>query len=102
MIELPAIIETPLLADALGEGWDRRRAQRWLVRTGAGCRRGGRWITTPALLQKHFPEALEALTAYVLRGKLTPPSEPPPDIDDGPDVDLDDLPEELRQLAGLS
>lgn len=43
------------VADALG--WDTQRARRWLQKTDAGTKRGGRVITTPDRLAAHFPEA---------------------------------------------
>jgi hypothetical protein len=42
-------------------GWETRRARRWLQSTGAGVRRGGRWVTTRGRLLDHFPELLDAL-----------------------------------------
>lgn len=42
-------------------GWPTRRARRWLMRSGAGVKRAGRWQTTPTLLGREFPEVVERL-----------------------------------------
>jgi len=52
---------TDELADLLNEqaghnAWDARRVKRWLRRSGAGLKRGGRWVTTRDLLREHMPE----------------------------------------------
>lgn len=41
-------------------GWQTRRANRWLRKSGAGRKVGGRLVTTPASLLRHLPEAFEA------------------------------------------
>ena len=51
----PRIYTTAEVAEILG--WDVRRTRRWLLRTGAGKKRGGRVVTTLGLLAEHFPEA---------------------------------------------
>lgn len=55
----PVYIEAARVARLLG--WDTRRARRWLVRSGAGVKRAGRWVTTPQLLGQAFPEVLERM-----------------------------------------
>lgn len=49
------ILTTSDVAGVLG--WDTQRARRWLQRTEAGTKRGGRVITTRDRLASHFPEA---------------------------------------------
>lgn len=49
------------VAKLLGPGWNTRKAKRWLQATGAGVRRGSRWITTPQKLVGHWPEAFERI-----------------------------------------
>ncbi len=45
-------------------GWETRRARRWLCKSGAGRKVGGRHVATPASLLKHFPEAFEAMADF--------------------------------------
>lgn len=54
-----AILTTADVAEKLG--WDTQRTRRWLVRTGAGTKVGGRVITTPSRLASHFPELLNEI-----------------------------------------
>jgi hypothetical protein len=42
-------------------GWTTERARRWLISTGAGSKRGGRYCTTPGKLAAHFPEVFDAV-----------------------------------------
>ncbi len=42
-------------------GWQTQRARRWLKATGAGAKRGNRYVTTLAVLLAHFPEAAAAV-----------------------------------------
>jgi hypothetical protein len=62
--ELPmgtTILTTAQIAKRLGPDWDSQRARRWLTRTGAGTKVGGRVITTPRRLAQHFPELWDEL-----------------------------------------
>lgn len=56
----PKLLGSADVAKALG--WDTRRARRWLRRTGAGEKRGGRIVTTAAKLVAHFPEAYHEIS----------------------------------------
>lgn len=53
------ILTTSDVAEALS--WDTQRARRWLKRSGAGIKRGGRIVTTPVLLASHFPELYQQI-----------------------------------------
>jgi hypothetical protein len=67
---LPKIITSRKLAEVLDnpsssdprDRWSPQRAARWLQSTGAGVKRGGKWITTPERLIEHFPEAFAELS----------------------------------------
>ena len=60
-LQASKIITTRQVADALG--WPSQRARRWLVKTGAGVKRGGRIITTPSRLAENFPEVWREMIA---------------------------------------
>lgn len=45
-------------------GWETRRAKRWLRKSGAGRKLGRYYVTTPASLLRHFPEAFEAMAEH--------------------------------------
>lgn len=51
------------IADAIGV--PAKKTAAWRVRTGAAVKRGGLWITTPALLAANFPEIHEAMLRQV-------------------------------------
>lgn len=53
---LPALLLAADIAKLLG--WPTWRARRWLVSSGAGSKRCGRWVTTLGKLGEHFPEVL--------------------------------------------
>ncbi len=55
------IITPKLLAQRLG--WSQVRTKRWLQRTGAGRKRGSRWITTYEYLLAYWPEAAPVVEA---------------------------------------
>ena len=56
---MPKLLTTADVARVMG--WTTRRAWRWLIKTGAGERRGGRIVTTRAKLVAHFPEVYHEL-----------------------------------------
>ena len=39
--------------------WDTARTRRWLIGSGVAVKRGSRWVTTPELLRRGFPELWE-------------------------------------------
>lgn len=55
----PKLLFTDDIARHLG--WTTRRARRWLISTGTGAKRGGRYCTTPAKLAAHFPEIYDVV-----------------------------------------
>ena len=62
-----AILTTADVAEKLG--WDTQRTRRWLMRTGAGSKVGGRVITTPSMLASHFPELLHEIVFDIGDGR---------------------------------
>lgn len=57
----PVILMSADIASMLG--WSTLRARRWLISSGAGEKRGGRFITTAAKLAQHFPEVFDTMTS---------------------------------------
>jgi hypothetical protein len=45
--------------------WSTLRAKRWLRRTGAGVKRGGRVITSLTRLRNHFPEVADMVLQVI-------------------------------------
>lgn len=56
---LPKLLYARDIAALLG--WQTQRARRWLRVTGAGVKRGGRFVTTLPMLLAHFPEVAAAV-----------------------------------------
>lgn len=61
------VLTTQEVADALD--WDTRRTRRFLQRTGACVKRGGRYVTTPQLLADNFPEVWQQIACDLGDGR---------------------------------
>jgi len=62
MGKLPVQLGTAQVAKMLNtdeDPWDAQKVKRWFKSTGAGEKRGGRWVTTPAKLAAHWPEVYQ-------------------------------------------
>jgi hypothetical protein len=66
----PKILSAADVAKVLG--WETRRAKRWLRKSGAGRKVGGRYVATPASLLRHFPEAFEAMAGLTAEAEVEP------------------------------
>jgi hypothetical protein len=72
---LPLYVDMPTIRDLLGgeeHGWTTEKATRWLAREGAVIRRGGRKVTTEALLRATFPEVWDKLEQWAFEQDLGP------------------------------
>jgi len=66
-LKLPLYIDMPTVRDLMGgeeHGWTTRKATDWLEREHALLRRGGRVVTTEALLRATFPEVWDRLEQW--------------------------------------
>lgn len=58
---LPKLLYASDIARVMG--WQTQRARKLLKRTGAGQKRGNRYVTTVAALLANFPEIAQAILA---------------------------------------
>lgn len=63
MKKLPVYITTSEVAVILE--WTQERARDWLISSGAAVKRGTRWVTTPELLRRAFPEVWDEYLAAI-------------------------------------
>jgi len=67
-LKLPLYIDMPTVRDLMGgseHGWTTEKATDWLRRENALVKRGGRNVTTEALLRSTFPEVWDRLEQWV-------------------------------------